>query len=326
MNELVPLAHRPAPTICDEIPMPACVAGAGPAAAFVWDEFFGGVLQNANTRRAYSKAVTDFFRWIEPDRVQIHEISPGLVGRYIREHPGSIPTRKLALAALRALFDLLVQRHVVILNPAASVRGEKYRAVEGKTPEIGVEQARRLLASIDTNGVVGKRDRAAIAILMYTAARVGAVARLKSRDFWFDGEQWLLRFDREKGGQSREIPVRHDLQRFIIDYLEAAGSSFPSKDAALLQSAAGRTGTLTGRPLSSVDIYRMVKRRLREAGLPARFSPHSFRVTTITDLLTQGVPLEDVQYLVGHSDPRTTRLYDRRQKKVSRNIVERISI
>jgi integrase/recombinase XerD len=43
-------------------------------------------------------------------------------------------------------------------------------------------------------------------------------------------------------------------------------------------------------------------------------------------LLTQGVPLEDVQYLAGHADPRTTRLYDRRQKQVTRNIVERISV
>ena len=46
----------------------------------------------------------------------------------------------------------------------------------------------------------------------------------------------------------------------------------------------------------------------------------------ITDLLTQGVPLEDVQYLAGHAEPRTTGLYDRRQKEVTRNIVERISI
>jgi integrase/recombinase XerD len=42
--------------------------------------------------------------------------------------------------------------------------------------------------------------------------------------------------------------------------------------------------------------------------------------------LTQGVPLEDVQYLAGHADPPTTRLYDRRQKQVTRNIVERISV
>jgi len=75
-----------------------------------------------------------------------------------------------------------------------------------------------------------------------------------------------------------------------------------------------------------VDVCRMVKRRLRDAGLPGVLPPHSFRVTTITDLLEQGVPLEDVQRMAGHADPRTTRLYDRRQKKITRNIVERISI
>jgi len=75
-----------------------------------------------------------------------------------------------------------------------------------------------------------------------------------------------------------------------------------------------------------VDVCRMVKRRLRDAALLGVLSPHSFRVTTITDLLEQGVPLEDVQRLAGHADPRTTRLYDRRQKKITRNIVERISI
>ena len=78
--------------------------------------------------------------------------------------------------------------------------------------------------------------------------------------------------------------------------------------------------------MTAIDMCRMVKRQIRDAGLPARLSPQSFWVTTITDLLEQGVPLEDVQHLAGHADPRTTRLYDRRQKKVTRNIVERISI
>ena len=52
---------------------------------------------------------------------------------------------------------------------------------------------------------------------------------------------------------------------------------------------------------------------------------HSYRAAVATDLLKQGVPLSDVQYLLGHSDPRTTQGYDRSQRKVTRNIVERIS-
>lgn len=78
--------------------------------------------------------------------------------------------------------------------------------------------------------------------------------------------------------------------------------------------------------MTADDIGRMVKRRLKDAALPARLSAHSFRVMVITNLLEQLVPLEDVQHLAGHSDPRTTRLYDRRHRKVSRNIVKRISV
>ena len=70
----------------------------------------------------------------------------------------------------------------------------------------------------------------------------------------------------------------------------------------------------------------MLKRRLRKAGLPEIISPNSFRVFVVTDLLTQGVPVEDVRYLVGHASPRSTQLYDRRRRRVARNIVERISI
>ena len=59
-------------------------------------------------------------------------------------------------------------------------------------------------------------------------------------------------------------------------------------------------------------------------GFPLIFSPHSFRVLVVTDLLSQDVPLEGVQYLAGHANPKTTQIYDRR--RVTRNIVERISV
>jgi site-specific recombinase XerD len=172
---------------------------------------------------------------------------------------------------------------------------------------------------------VGLRDRAIIAMLVYTAARIGAVARLRLRDLYEAGDQYCLRF-LDKGGKSREIPVRHDLQGFLFEYLTMADLCDASSESPLFRSAIRRTRRLTDLGMTANDIGRMVKRRMRDAGLPSRLSPHSFRVTTITDLLAQGVPLEDVQHLAGHSDPRTTRLYDRRQRRVTRNIVERISI
>ena len=51
----------------------------------------------------------------------------------------------------------------------------------------------------------------------------------------------------------------------------------------------------------------------------------SFRVLVVTDLLSQDPPLEDMQYLNGHANPRTTQIYDHRRRSVTRNVVERIS-
>jgi integrase/recombinase XerD len=137
----------------------------------------------------------------------------------------------------------------------------------------------------------------------------------------YDGAEYTLRFS-EKGGKSREIPVRSDLQKVLLAYIQAAGIS----DGSLFRTTIGKTKALTANAMTPIDICRMMKRRLKAAGLPADFSHHSFRVTTITDLLEHNTALEDVQHLAGHADPRTTRLYDRRRRKVTRNIVERISI
>jgi integrase/recombinase XerD len=314
-------------------PPPALIAQAGSAPTNAWHDFFG-TIQNHYTRRAYEHAVRRFLNWL-PSQFGPEQIRPAMVGRYIAAHVGSIPTRKLHLAALRAFFDFLVTRHIVVLNPAASVRGLRHVAVEGKTREITIEHAKALLASIRLQRitdkgevmplVVGLRDRAILATLIYTAARSGAVARLRVRDLQHDGSQWSLRFA-EKGGKSREIPVRHDLQSFILAYLDMIPDWQTQKDEPIFRTTVRRTGTLTTTAVNNIDICRMMKRRLSDAGLSSLLSPHSFRVTTITDLLTQGVPLEDVQFLAGHADPRTTRLYDRRQKAMTRNIVERISI
>ena len=294
----------------------------------------GGVLPGRDRQRAYPQELHPRRRQIpglgEAQGLELLDITPGAVGRYFQELPVAVPTKKLHLAALRKFFDRLVNRHVVVINPAATVRAERYSVVEGKTPEIQSKQAETLIKSIRTNyaedsetrpDLVGLRDRAILAVLVFTAARVGAVARLTFKNLRHDGTEYTLRFS-EKGGKSREIPVRADLQKILLAYIQAAGIS----DGPLFRTALGKTKTLTGNPMTAIDICRMMKRRLKAAGLPTDFSPHSFRVTTITDLLEHNTALEDVQHLAGHADPRTTRLYDRRRRKITRNIVERISI
>lgn len=310
--------------------LPDLILNAGASARFAYEEFFHADIANPATRRAYRHAVNRFLHCCASRGMALRQVTPAAVGDYLealktkRGELASKPTRKLHLAALRHFFDRLVLRHAVALNPAASVRGPKHSVVEGRTAALSVQQARHVLATIDSYSLIGSRDRAIIAVLIYTAVRVGAVAKLRRRDFFTDGRQWLFRFD-EKNGKERVIPARHDLEGFVKAYLALAGDAELS--APLFCSL--RRGVIEPRVhrVTAGDILRMVKRRLRRAHLPdGVLSCHSFRATTITNLLEQGVPLEDVQYLAGHADPRTTRLYDRRHREVTRNIVERIAI
>ncbi len=310
--------------------LPAIITNAGTNACFAYQEFFQASIENPHTRRAYRRAVDRLFDWCRMRDVPLSQVSPWLIGEYLGSlttgdgRPLSKPSRKLHLAALRHFFDHLVVRHAVPLNPAASVRGPRHSVVEGRTPALGVAQARQLIARIDVGSLVGLRDRAIIGVLIYTAVRVGAVAKLRRRDFFSDGRQWLFRFH-EKGGKERVIPARHDLEGFVRDFIAAGGETASAES--LFPTLRRGDDVIKRNPMTSGDILRMVKRRLRRAGLPAdSLSCHSFRATTITNLLEQGVPLEDVQQLAGHADPRTTRLYDRRRREITRNIVERIAI
>jgi integrase/recombinase XerD len=329
-DEILPFANQETGVLQRPTPH-ALVTNAGANARFAHDEFFAGI-DNPHTERSYRRAIVRFLNWCVSRQLPLQGVGPADVSEHLKTLAGpdgapvSKPTRKLHLAALRKFFDKLVERHAIALNPAAAVRGPRLSVQEGKTPAFSVEQARSLLKSINTKTVVGLRDRAVIATLVYTAARVGAVSKLRVRDFYQDGRQKCLRLD-EKGGKVREIPVRTDLEGFLDEYISGAKLTDAATDLPLFRSAVRRTKQLTGRGLTTDDILRMVKRRLKTAGLPHdRLTCHSFRATTITDLLGQGTPLEDVQYLAGHADPRTTRLYDRRQRTVTRNIVERISI
>jgi integrase len=71
------------------------------------------------------------------------------------------------------------------------------------------------------------------------------------------------------------------------------------------RAAIGKTGWLSDAPMSSVDVWRMVQRRVGETGIETEIGRHTFRATGITDYLTNGGRLEIAQHMAGHSNPKT---------------------
>ena len=250
----------------------------GPGARFAAEEFFAARFRNPHTRRAYGRHVVRFLERCDARGIELREVSPGDAARFIEELAPSVANQKIALAALalRQFFDLLVTRHAVLLNPFHSVHGPPRGSLDGKTPEISPTQARRLLESVDCSRPVGVRDRAILGTLTYTGARVGAIARLRLRDLRDYGEYRSLRFT-EKRGKEREIPLRLDLNQWLQAYLLLVDAAAEDRDAPLFRplSAASRS-RFSSRPIGPWTIRSMLKRRLRDAGLPLIITPPRF--------------------------------------------------
>jgi integrase/recombinase XerD len=145
--------------------LPAMITCPGEKATWRFVEFFTANIRNRNTRGAYAQAVTQFFRSCEArDFHDLEKINPVMIGTYIEQHPGSPPTVKQHLSAIRMLFDWLVVGQTIPMNPASSVRGPKHVVKRGKTPVLKADQARARLDSIETDPIVGLRDRALLGL------------------------------------------------------------------------------------------------------------------------------------------------------------------
>jgi len=306
--------------------LPLAIANAGNNAAWRFIEFFTANIRNKNTRAAYAEAFGQFFHWCEVRGVvRLDQIRPVLIASYIEELQTirSAPTVKQHLAAVRMLFDWLVIGQIVPMNPASSVRGPKYSIKRGKTPVLHADEARKLLDSIPIDTLVGLRDRALIGVMCYTFARVSAVIHMRVEDYFSNGKRWWIRLH-EKGGKRHEVPAHHNAEAYIDAYLAAARIG-EEKKGPLFRSV-DRHRRLTLAPLSRVDVWRMIRRRAKDAGVETAIGCHTWRATGITDYLENGGTIEKAHAIADHESPRTTKLYDRTSDEITLDEVERIAI
>lgn len=305
--------------------VPALFVDAGEKAWWRFVEFFTANIRNKNTREAYGRAVLRFSVWCADKKIDLHQLNPFLIAAYIEEL-GTVlsrPSVKQHLAAIRMLFDFLVVGQIVPMNPASSVRGPKHVVKKGKTPVLTAEEARTLLDSIDVTTIGGLRDRAMIAVMVFSFARIGAVVAMNVEDFFQQGRRMWFRLH-EKGGKLHDVPSHHKAEEYVDAYITAA-AVFGRKGIPLF-CRLDRKRNLTEDRLDRREALAMIKRRVRDAGLPDSISCHSFRATGITAYLLNGGTLEKAQQIASHESPRTTKLYDRTSDEVSLDEIEKIVI
>ncbi|WP_336975219.1 tyrosine-type recombinase/integrase [Sphingobium aromaticiconvertens] len=289
-------------------------------------EFFAANIRNANTRRAYARAARDCLVWCFNHGVRdLTAITPIHIAGWIEELGQSLsaPTVKQRLAAIRHLFDWLVVGQILPFNPASSVRGPAYSSRSGRTPVLEVEEARALLDAIDVSSQTGLRDRALIGLMIYSFARVGAALAMKREDVFVQGRRLWLRLH-EKGGKRHEMPCHHQLEEYLMAYIEQCGLTEPRLP--LFRTISRETKQLSQTPLSQPDAHAMVRRRAQAAGIKTRIGNHSCRATGITTYLKNGGTLENAAAMANHASTRTTQIYDRRRDEITLAEVERVRI
>lgn len=321
----------------DAIYCPPIIVQEGKSAMRRFLQFFAAEIENDNTRKTYYRAVLHFFSWCEAQGIrEMDHIEPVVIAAYIkgekeRRGRNGVQTVKVTLAAIRSLFDYLVTGHVMLFNPALSVRGPKHVVAKGKTPVLSGEDAKRLIESIpiykDANGtanLVGLRDRALLALMTYSFARVSAVIQMEVGDYAPQGKRYKVTLH-EKGGKFHEVPVHHKAEEYIDAYIEAAGMG-EEKRAPLWRKGLKNTGKLQDKALTRFDVFSMIQRRAKAAGIAEDICCHTFRATGITAYRKNGGTLDGAQKIANHSSPRTTRLYDRSDEDITLEEIERIRL
>ncbi len=168
-------------------PLTALVISAGERASVRFLEFFASTIRNPNTRRAYARAVSEFLAWCADAGVtSITAVQPLHVAAWIelqtqncRHRPSSSGLPRFATCLTGSSVGQIVPH-----NPAASVRGPSPHARKGKTPVLDATEARQLLDSIDVTTPIGLRDRALIALMVFSFARVGAALAMRVDDVY----------------------------------------------------------------------------------------------------------------------------------------------
>ncbi len=123
------------------------------------------------------------------------------------------------------------------------------------------------------------------------------------------------------------MPAHHVGQVYVDEYIDAAGIGDDKQEPLFRSSGQGRRqDVLLCRAMTRQTALKMIKRRVRYAGLPHEITNHSFRGTGITEYLRNGGDLELAARIAGHESTRTTQLCNRTHEELSLDEIERIHI
>lgn len=257
-----------------------------------------------NTVQAYGRDLTKFAEWLALVRtVDYTRPKLGELARYIgylNELELSPPSIARHLVSLRMFYKFLKLEERADSTAVRLLGAPKLW--QRIPPVLNAQAVDQLLAAPKPGERYFLRNRALLETLYATGCRASEVVNLRKEDIYLDSGFCKCV---GKGSKQRVVPLGRPAIAAIRAYIE--GSHSP------LQGEPSSTGylfaTKSGKPLSRISLWRVVKKYCQRAGLPAKISPHTLRHSFATHMLSGGADLRTVQELLGHANIETTQHY-----------------
>lgn len=248
-------------------------------------ESYNGFLGKIVQRDIISSTKDDIraFMWHEKDK----GLSPASIGR--------------ALSALRMFYRFLARERLIKADITGYIDTPR---LWQKIPDVlNLAEVERLLEAPEPQTRQGIRDRAILELMYATGMRVSEVSQLRFSDVNLE-----VGFVRclGKGRKERIVPIGKKAVSALGRYLEQARPSFV-RQAAAPDFFLNRSG----RRLSRISLWKLVKAYARKARINKTIRPHLLRHSFATHLLERGADLRSVQEMLGHANISTTQIYTR---------------
>jgi integrase/recombinase XerC len=254
-----------------------------------------------NTIRAYGEDLLQFTghlrreigREPRPEDADHLAIRGFLAELHRRGLAKSSSARKLAV--LRTFFRYLCREGRLQANPARILATPRQ---ERRIPAVLDETQVQALLELPGDGLEAVRGRAILELLYASGIRCAELVALDVGEVDIDARMVRVL---GKGRKERVVLFGHRAQETLRAWLTGRRRLRPKTDALFLNARGGR--------LTDRSVRALVARRVKQAALARRCSPHTLRHSFATHLLTRGADLRAIQELLGHASLSTTQRY-----------------
>lgn len=260
------------------------------------------------TRKNYNRKISLWFRWLHANKIDPRSAQTKHVIAYkdylIKTHHSSF-TANGYMIVIKLFYKYCASRRYCD-NIAQNVKSGFRMTGKNKIP-LTMDQARTLLQSVDVSTVKGKRDRLMIALMLFNGLRTCEVERINIEDVGTREGVPVVYLQRKGKVDKNDMVVLHQK---AVEYFEdyVSERDFDCKDPLFISHRDCDRGKVVR--INRQTIARMVKQRLRKIGIDdKKISAHSLRHTFGSLLVEQGIDMEDIRELMGHSSTMVTKIY-----------------